>query len=228
MNHPVWRLDVIVWNWQRELYCSRTQLRQNLFSNRVINMWNSLPQEVAMTSTVKCFDRHSVDNRYSMECEIRATCMWKLRMTTSIINEDMILMTPKRPPQTPVQLVNTWRSVTFLLVAAFSPSPREVKLLKVLKIVDMPFAGRVEDVCCGRLCIVGRQTSALVSWFIHISVQTRLIRLPLRAMTCTDWLVATTGLVNRVHATTHTPATSTVNASVRSVMIMMTTTTTTT
>ena len=50
---------------------SRTQLRQNFFSNRVVNMWNDLPQEVVMASTVNCFkgrfDRYSADNRYSME-----------------------------------------------------------------------------------------------------------------------------------------------------------------
>jgi len=50
---------------------SRTQLRQNFFSNRVVNMWNDLPQEVVMAPTVNCFkgrfDRYSADNRYSME-----------------------------------------------------------------------------------------------------------------------------------------------------------------
>jgi len=50
---------------------SRTQLRQNFFSNRVVNMWNDLPQEVVIAPTVNCFkgrfDRYSAGNRYSME-----------------------------------------------------------------------------------------------------------------------------------------------------------------
>ena len=46
---------------------SRTQLRQNFFSNRVVKLWNNLPEEVVMAPTVNCFkgrfDRHSADNR---------------------------------------------------------------------------------------------------------------------------------------------------------------------
>ena len=54
---------------------SRTQLRQNFFSNRVIKLWNSLPEEVMTAPTVNCFkgrfDRFSADNRYSMEWKYR-------------------------------------------------------------------------------------------------------------------------------------------------------------
>ena len=50
---------------------SRTQLRQNFFSNRVVKLWNNLPEEVVMALTVNCFkgrfDRQTADNRYSME-----------------------------------------------------------------------------------------------------------------------------------------------------------------
>ena len=50
----------------------RIQLRQNFFSNnRVVKPWNNLPEEVVMASTLNCFkgrfDRHSADNRYSMD-----------------------------------------------------------------------------------------------------------------------------------------------------------------
>jgi len=46
---------------------SRTRLRQNFFSNKVVNLWNNLPgDDVVM---VNCFNRHCADNRsYSMEC----------------------------------------------------------------------------------------------------------------------------------------------------------------
>ena len=50
---------------------NRTQLRQNYFSNRVVNMCNNLTQVVVIAPTVNCFkervDRHSAENRYSME-----------------------------------------------------------------------------------------------------------------------------------------------------------------
>ena len=50
---------------------SRTQLRQNFFSNRVVKLWNNLPEDVVMAPTVNCFkgrfDRYTADNRYSME-----------------------------------------------------------------------------------------------------------------------------------------------------------------
>jgi len=46
---------------------SRTQLRQNFFSNRVVNLWNNLPEEVVMAPSVNCFkgrfDRYYADNR---------------------------------------------------------------------------------------------------------------------------------------------------------------------
>jgi len=49
---------------------SRTQLRQNFFSNRVVNLWNNLPEEVVMAPPVNCFkarfDRYYPDNRYSV------------------------------------------------------------------------------------------------------------------------------------------------------------------
>ena len=50
---------------------SMTQLDQNFFINKVVNMWNDLPREVVMAPTVnwfkRRFDRYSADNRYSME-----------------------------------------------------------------------------------------------------------------------------------------------------------------
>ena len=50
---------------------SRTQLRQNFFSNRVVNLWNNLPEEVVMAQTVNCFkgrlDKYNADKRFSME-----------------------------------------------------------------------------------------------------------------------------------------------------------------
>ena len=54
---------------------SRTQLWQNFFTYRVVKLWNNLPEEVVMAPTVNCFkgcfDRHSADNRYSMEWKYR-------------------------------------------------------------------------------------------------------------------------------------------------------------
>jgi len=50
---------------------SRTQLQQNFFSNRVVNLWNNLPEEVVMAQTVNCFkgrfDKCNADKRFSME-----------------------------------------------------------------------------------------------------------------------------------------------------------------
>ena len=50
---------------------SRIQLRQNFFSNRVVKLWDNLPEEVVTAPTMNSFkgrfDKHSADNRYSME-----------------------------------------------------------------------------------------------------------------------------------------------------------------
>jgi len=66
MNHPVWCHGL-----KLAKRSSRTQLRQNFFSNGVVKLWNNLPEDVAMAPTVNCFkgrfDRHSAVNRYSME-----------------------------------------------------------------------------------------------------------------------------------------------------------------
>ena len=71
MNHPVWWLGAIVWNWQREVAELSYELRQNFVGNRVVKLWKNLPEEVVTATTVSCFkgrfDRHSADNRYSME-----------------------------------------------------------------------------------------------------------------------------------------------------------------
>jgi hypothetical protein len=49
----------------------RTQLRQNFFDMRIVNLWNSLPDDVVKAPTVNCFkgrfDRYNADNRYSTE-----------------------------------------------------------------------------------------------------------------------------------------------------------------
>lgn len=49
----------------------RTQLRANFFGNRIVNLWNSLPEYVVEAPSVNCFkgrfDRYSVGNRFSME-----------------------------------------------------------------------------------------------------------------------------------------------------------------
>ena len=50
---------------------SRTQLRANFFGNRIVNMWNGLPEEVVTAQSVSSFkgrfDRATSGNRYSME-----------------------------------------------------------------------------------------------------------------------------------------------------------------
>ena len=47
------------------------RLRQNFFSMRVVSMWNSLPDNVVMSSSVNCFkgrfDRVCKDQQYRME-----------------------------------------------------------------------------------------------------------------------------------------------------------------
>jgi len=57
--------------WQvsgNSMYLMLTQLRQNFFSNRVVNLWKNLPEEVA--SSINCFkgwfDKYFADNRCSM------------------------------------------------------------------------------------------------------------------------------------------------------------------
>ena len=47
------------------------QLRQNCFSMRMMNIWNSLPEQVVMSPSVNCFkgrfDRACEDNKFRME-----------------------------------------------------------------------------------------------------------------------------------------------------------------
>ena len=56
----------------------RGQLRQNVFSMRVVTMWNSLPEQVVMSSSVNCFkgrfDRACDDNKFRMEWRETRTC----------------------------------------------------------------------------------------------------------------------------------------------------------
>ena len=53
-----------------------TKKRQHFFSNRVVNMWNSLPAEVVSAATVNCFkarlDRHWGSSCYMMDPDIFA------------------------------------------------------------------------------------------------------------------------------------------------------------
>jgi len=54
------------------------QLRQNFFSMRVANVWNSLPENVVMSPTVNCFkgrfDRVCEVNKFRMEWRMIRTC----------------------------------------------------------------------------------------------------------------------------------------------------------
>ena len=49
----------------------RGSIRANFFGVRVVNLWNSLPEELVSSATVNCFkgrfDRHSLGNRFSEE-----------------------------------------------------------------------------------------------------------------------------------------------------------------
>ena len=52
-NNRVTRLSSCQYNLKTQK--SRTELRKNFFSNRIINFWNSLPTEVKMCENVKQF-----------------------------------------------------------------------------------------------------------------------------------------------------------------------------
>ena len=49
----------------------RGQIRENVFGMRVVNEWNSLPEEVVSAPSVNrmkgSFDRHFAQNKFSME-----------------------------------------------------------------------------------------------------------------------------------------------------------------
>jgi hypothetical protein len=55
-----------------------SQLRQNFFSIRMVNLWNSLPEAVVTSSTVNCFkgrfDRACEENKYQMEWKTIKAC----------------------------------------------------------------------------------------------------------------------------------------------------------
>lgn len=49
----------------------RGRTRSNFFGYRIVNVWNSLPEEVVSAPSVNClkgrFDRYSGDRKYAME-----------------------------------------------------------------------------------------------------------------------------------------------------------------
>ena len=63
-RHVEWQQGVIVWSWEKPI-------RANFFGVRVVNLWNSLPEELVSSATVNCFkgrfDRDCLVNRFSEE-----------------------------------------------------------------------------------------------------------------------------------------------------------------
>ena len=69
INPEEWKPEEIVGSYKRRV--AKSQLKSNFYSIRIVNLWNSLLEEVVGAPSVNCFeerfDRFCVVNRFSME-----------------------------------------------------------------------------------------------------------------------------------------------------------------
>ena len=83
----------------------RGSIRANVFGVRVVNLWNSVPEELVSSATVNCFkgrfDRHCLRNRFSEEWIIDCssdkrdtadTSLWEDQSTGNLPTTRLMMM----------------------------------------------------------------------------------------------------------------------------------------